>query len=56
MNPRLQRLIEELRKQKADTEIVKPTEAREDSEKESPSLILVPYFDLPQEDEFSRYF
>lgn len=56
MTPRLQAILDRLRKPKADTQDI-ATEVQEDSPKEeSPALILVPFFDCITKDEFSDYF
>ena len=56
MTPRLQAILDRLRKPKADTQDT-ATEVQADSPKEeSPALILVPFFDCPSEDRFSKYF
>ena len=54
MTPRLQKLLDRLRKPKGDTQDT--TEVQEVSVEETPALMLVPFFDCKQEDEFSKYF
>ena len=54
MTPRLQKLLDKLRKPKGDTQTA--TEVQEVSVEETPALILVPAFDCAQDDEFSEYF
>ena len=56
MTPRLQAILDKLRgKPKADTQATNEVQADSPKE-ESPALILVPFFDCPTEDRFSKYF
>ena len=56
MTPRLQKLLDKLRKPKGDTQTTTATEVQEIPVEESTALVLVPFFDCKQEDEFSKYF
>ena len=58
MTPRLQAILDKLRgKPKADTQTTATTEEMQEIPVEgSPALILVPFFDCPNEDMFYKYF
>lgn len=56
MTPRLQAILDRLRRPKADTQTATETMQEDSTKEESPALVLVPFFDCVQADEFSEYF
>ena len=56
MRPRLKEILAERRKAKAQAETSQATNEQAVEENSTPALILVPAFDLPTEDRFSKYF
>lgn len=56
MTPRLQAILDRLRKPKADTQTATEAKQEDSPKEESPALVLVPFFDCPNEDRFSKYF
>lgn len=56
MTPRLIEILAERKRAKAQAEIQATTKEQGVEENSAPALILVPAFDLPTEDQFSKYF
>lgn len=56
MTPKLQAILDRLRKPKADTQTATEATQVDSTKEESPALVLVPFFDCPNEDRFSKYF
>lgn len=56
MTPRLIELLAQRKRAKAQAETLQATNEQEVEENSTPALILVPAFDLPTEDRFSKYF
>ena len=53
---RLKEILAERKRAKAQAETSQATKEQEVEENSTPALILVPAFDLPNEDRFSQYF
>lgn len=53
---RLKEILAERRRAKAQAETSQATKEQEVEENSTPAIILVPAFDLPNEDRFSPYF
>lgn len=53
---RLKEILAERRRAKAQAETSQATKEQAEEENSTPALILVPAFDLPNEDRFSQYF